>query len=114
VVYRKGEMTKAQIDREWPHQVALSAQFVRGHNHTIIDRFCRGLSVCPRHHYYERNGERYVVYCFADRAEAEFFQMQFDGTLMDPTTRPRCPDHRQSAPSAEERHRNGRCVNCDD
>jgi hypothetical protein len=65
-------MTKAQIDREWPHQVAVSAQFIRGRNHTIIDRFCRGLSVCPRHHYYERNGECYVVYCFAERMEAEF------------------------------------------
>jgi hypothetical protein len=114
MVCRRGEMTKAQIDREWPHQVALSAGVIRSRNNAIIDRFCRGLSLCPRHHDYERNGERYVVYCFADRMEAEFFQKRFDGTLMDPTTRSRWPDHRQSAPSAEERHRNGRCVNCDD
>jgi hypothetical protein len=114
MVYRKGAMTKAQIDREWPHQVALSAEFIRGRNSTIIDRFCRGLSLCPRHHSYERNGERYVVYCFADRMEAEFFQMHFDGTPMDPTTGPRRTDNRQSAPSGEERYRNGRCANCDD
>src|SRR5262245_39394832 len=107
-------MTKAQIDREWPHQVALSAQFVCGRNKAIIDRFCRDLTVCPRHHYYQQGGERYVVYCFAERGDAEFFQMHFDGTLMDPTTRPRWSDYRQSATSAEERHRNGRCANCDD
>lgn len=32
----------------WPHQVALTADFVRGRQQTILVRFCRGLSVCPR------------------------------------------------------------------
>ena len=47
MVYRKGELSKAAIDRGWPHQVALVADRCSGHNYVIIRHFCEGLSLCP-------------------------------------------------------------------
>ena len=44
MVYRKGELTKARINRDWPHQLALPVELATGKNYTILDRFCR---VCP-------------------------------------------------------------------
>jgi hypothetical protein len=84
VVYRKGELSRATIAREWPHQLALSAEFLRGRNCIIVDRFCRGLSVCARHRIYWRDRKEYVAYCFATRADAEFVQMHFGGEFIDP------------------------------
>jgi hypothetical protein len=54
VVYREGELSKGTIDREWPHQVALRADFVAGRNFPIIHEFCRPLSLCPRGHFFYR------------------------------------------------------------
>lgn len=88
MVYRKGELSKAGIDRGWPHQVALPAEVIRGRNYTIIDRFCRGLSVCTRHHSYRQDNEEFVVYCFAEERDAEFFHTHFGGERMTPDTRP--------------------------
>jgi hypothetical protein len=44
------------------------------------------------------------------------FQVRFGGELIDPASRPRWPEIRlqPSALLAEERLRNGRCINCDD
>jgi hypothetical protein len=47
VVYRKGELSRAAIDRDWPDQLALSAESVRGKNCIIIERFCRGFVDLP-------------------------------------------------------------------
>jgi hypothetical protein len=56
-------LSRAAIDREWPHQLALTAEFVRGKNCIIIERFCRGLSVCPRKQNYWRDRQEYIAYC---------------------------------------------------
>jgi len=84
MVYRKGELGRATIDCEWPHQLALPAEFLRGKNCIIVERFCRGLSVCSRNRKYWRDGKEYVAYCFADRSDAEFVQMHFGGEFVDP------------------------------
>jgi hypothetical protein len=88
MVYRKGELNSGRIDSEWPHQVALPASFVQGRQFMILHRFCNGLSVCPRHQYFRRDGQEFVVYCFKELSDAELFQMPFDGELMTPQTRP--------------------------
>ena len=44
MVYRKGELSKGTIDREWPHQVALPAVCCLGHNYVTIRLFCEGLA----------------------------------------------------------------------
>jgi hypothetical protein len=84
MVHRKGELTSAGIDRGWPHQVALPAEFVRGRQHTILHRFCNGLSLCPRHLSFYKGSTDFIVYCFRERADAELFAMHFDGELMTP------------------------------
>jgi hypothetical protein len=87
MVYRKGELTCAGIDREWPHQVALSAEYVCGRQYMILHRFCNGLSVCPRHQSYRKDGQEFVVYCFKELSDAQLFQMHFDVELMTAETR---------------------------
>jgi len=42
VVYRKGELSKAMMDRQWPHQVALPAYRCLGHSYLTIRFFCEG------------------------------------------------------------------------
>jgi hypothetical protein len=91
VVYRKGELSKGTIDREWPHQLALRADVVAGRNFPIIQEFCRTLSLCPRGHSFRRDNRDFKVFCFADRAHAEQFQARFGGELIDPKDRPRWP-----------------------
>ncbi len=45
---RKGEITWSDLQREWPHQVALAAEKVRGlKNGAIVRSFCEHLSVAP-------------------------------------------------------------------
>jgi hypothetical protein len=87
MVYRKGELTARRIDRDWPHQVALPADAVSGRNTTIIQRFCRGLSVCPRHRRYGDGENERIAYCFVERLDAEFFQMHFGGEFIEPSGR---------------------------
>jgi hypothetical protein len=67
MVYRKGELSLATIDREWPHQLALSAEYLRGNNCIIVERFCRGLSVCSRNRKYWRDGKEHLLLHHARR-----------------------------------------------
>jgi hypothetical protein len=80
----KGRAEPSKDRREWPHQLALSAEFLRGKNCIIVQRFCRGLSVCSRNRKYWREGKEYIAYCFASHGDAEFVQMHFGGEFVDP------------------------------
>src|SRR5215467_12605248 len=73
MVYRKGELSKARMDRQWPHQVALPAYRCLGHNFLTIHFFCQGerLSLCTRRHTYRHNDVDMTVFCFAQRDHAE-------------------------------------------
>ena len=70
MVYRKGELSKGTMDRQWPHQVALLAARCSGHNYVTVRLFCEGLSLCPRTHSFRRDDADMLVFCFADRAHA--------------------------------------------
>lgn len=84
---RKGEMSKSAIDKGWPHQVAVpSTQMVAEFN--AIMAFCKDLSLCPRGHWFRRDGEYYVVKCFAEKEHADRFAERFGGEYMTPNTRP--------------------------
>ena len=95
VVYRRGELSKATIDRDWPHQVALPAYRCTGGNFMTIHLFCENLSLCPRGHSYYRDGMDMNVFCFAERAHAEQFRERFGGEFMDPRDRPKWPSARR-------------------
>ena len=47
VVYRRGELSKATIDRDWPHQVALPAYRCTGGNFVTIPPLLRGSVAMP-------------------------------------------------------------------
>lgn len=85
---RKGEITKAAIDRGWPYQVSLDADTVR-RRFAEIEAVTQQFSRAPRGHAYRRNDRDYVVYCFADPHHAEQFATLFDGQEMTPDSRPR-------------------------
>ena len=91
VVYRKGELSKGMMDRQWPHQVALRAMRCHGHNYITIRLFCEPLSLCPRTHSFRRDDDDFIVFCFAERADAERFRDRFGGEFIDPKSRPKWP-----------------------
>jgi hypothetical protein len=91
VVYRKGELSKGTIDREWPHQVALRADRCTGPNYITIRLFCEELSLCQRGHTFYRDGVDFRVFCFAERAHAEQFQQHFGGEIIEPKSAPNGP-----------------------
>jgi hypothetical protein len=97
VVYRKGELSKAMMDRQWPHQVALPAYRCLGHNFLTMHFFCHGegLSLCTRRHSYRDNDVDMTVFCFAKRDHAEKFRGRFGGDFLDPRDRPKWPGSRQ-------------------
>jgi len=49
---------------------ALQEYRCRGHNYVTIHLFCEGLSLCPRGHFFYRDGVGMSVFCFAKRADA--------------------------------------------
>src|SRR5262249_58184322 len=91
VVYRKGELSKGTMDRQWPHQVALPASHCSGHNYVTIRLFCEGLSLCPRTHSFRREDRDMLVFCFAERDHANKFRDRFGGEFVDPKDRPKWP-----------------------
>jgi hypothetical protein len=89
MVYRKGELTPAAIDRGWPHQVALREAACTGANHKIHLDFCKDLSLCPRGHSVYHDDTTWRVFCFADPAHAALFRERFGGEPFDPKDRGR-------------------------
>jgi hypothetical protein len=89
VVYRKGELSKNRINREWPHQVALPQLEAREQydRHELIVELCRGRSHAPRGHSVVHEGRWWNVHCFADPADAAWFLERFDGVAFDPRDR---------------------------
>lgn len=83
---RKGELSPAAIDREWPHQVALPACASRGGGYKTIHEFCKDLTLCPRGHSVAHKGRWYNVYCFANPFRGAFMR-RFGGEKFDPRRR---------------------------
>jgi hypothetical protein len=52
---RKGELSKARIGRDWPHQIVLKANDVPARTARAMHAFCADLSLCPRGHAYVDN-----------------------------------------------------------
>lgn len=85
---RKGEITRPEIKRKWPHHVALSADKVRGLvNSELVRSFAASLSAAPRPYAIHRDGGDIVVFCFAKPEDADVFCQRFKGELLPLTPR---------------------------
>lgn len=88
---RKGELSRGEIDRQFPHQVALPSRATGGKALTDVLDFGRHRSMAPRRPCFVRDNEYWTVWCFADRQDAEAFQQRFGGEFMAPADRPKWP-----------------------
>jgi hypothetical protein len=76
---RKGELSAAAIDREWPHQVVLPARLCERGGYNEIHEFCRDLTLCTRGHSLYHDDQWFHVYCFKEAADAHRFRERFGG-----------------------------------
>jgi hypothetical protein len=74
---RKGEITRARLQRQWPHHVALPADKVRSVE-SIVHRFANARSA-RRTFFMRRNDRDFVVFCFAKPEDAQAFCERFGG-----------------------------------
>jgi hypothetical protein len=59
-----------------------TAETCRGDGYVTTHYFCEGLSLCSRHGYFRRDDRDYVLFCFADAADAELFRERFNGEMV--------------------------------
>lgn len=91
---RKGELSPAERDRRWPHQVAVAqvtdarAQYDRN---IEIDRWrvAAGDQAAPRGYSIVHENVWWEVHCFESAELAVAFMKQFGGQLFDPKAKSR-------------------------
>jgi hypothetical protein len=86
---RKGELTASEIDRCWPHQIALREAMSLGPLGFEQTEFCKKnrLLRCDRGPTVLYEDEHYNIHCFATKPAAQAFLDRFGGEWFDPRER---------------------------
>ena len=93
MVYRKGELSKGTINRQWPHLPFLSDSCTGAQwgSHSGV---LQGHVALSGGHFFYRDTIGFNVYCFGEREHAEHFRSHFNGELITPEEQPRWPRKR--------------------
>ena len=79
----RGQPTRTLLNREFPHQVLILADNVRGRALDSISAFHDDAGVPIKSRSARKDDKWYRLYCFAERRHALSFQLKFGGELLD-------------------------------
>jgi hypothetical protein len=82
VTRRKGEITRADIGREWPHRVELPDEAVRGKNCEPTWGLAKELGAAPYPLSDFHDDRHFSIFHFKTSADAEAFHAWFGGRLL--------------------------------
>jgi hypothetical protein len=86
----RGGITRTLLDRNYPHQVALPAEALRGAEHNMpIYQLSKELAGEPLRYRMIRDGRELIVFCFARPEDAQTFAGRFGGELLPVADEPR-------------------------
>jgi hypothetical protein len=77
----RGQPSRSLLDREYPHQVLVLAETLRG---KVLDRvidFHRNLGIPTKSRSIRKLDAWYTLYCFADPDHAKLFKVMFGGEI---------------------------------
>lgn len=78
----RGQSSRTILNREFPNQVLVPADSVRGKAFDRVIAFHDEVGVPITSRSARKNDEWYVLYCFAERRHALSFQLMFGGEML--------------------------------
>jgi hypothetical protein len=78
----RGQLSRALLNREYPHQVLVQAKNVGGKTLDNVSDFHAKLGITTKRLSIRKDDAWYSLYCFADREHAKLFQIMFDGEVV--------------------------------